>query len=717
MAPKHAFIFLTLMLLLAAAVSASFTDEWGEYQDDPSNRGFVHDETAHFTSELGITYTSNNGMAFQPLIVNITGDNNLETIIISGNFLQLYDEQMNLIDELNVLGGNVIKGQPIIYNNGSQKYILFKSATGNPAEITFEIYEYNSSNEFNQVCENSSFANFGVTSTSFVNSGIKCDETNDYCYWISGTGNTNRFAFTKINMEILNCSSFNQILNYTTDSPNQIHANIPAIGDIDRDGRNEIVFICDDNTDTNSGLCVVDSNGTGTPYFDTYFSTDGKLDNIGTIMSNPVLWNTNGAGDTEIQISYKDATNRLELASYLSDGTQDWSIESTGSNIDTASQVVIVDNGSTQFDICTSGTLDFGGGVFRLWLLCADYNGDKIIGTYINTDEALVNSIPLVAADMDNDGLDEIIMPRGIFDIDYNLVVNTTENNRYYIAIADVNADGEPEIITTNGSLTKIIYSSFTNEPPELNNTQNYGGYGATLDYTTPICVGSTLTFLAQECGGLATCNYDNDGSSDTERIVSNCGQLSSGAASSSFITNLANGTFAGANPQFQCVYNVTGIFSVRLFLQDNFNDDDFTQYNTQTITVQVINGTAGITCNLGSAVSPGDTGGITPSAQESQTNEAVEDTLGILFGSGSGSDKLKLIVGIALILGIIIAAYREGVTSGAGVLVVAGFATLLVTFIGLITPAIFILSFAFIIFIIFIGRAVVGGGTPNGGP
>jgi len=49
-------------------------------------------------------------------------------------------------------------------------------------------------------------------------------------------------------------------------------------------------------------------------------------------------------------------------------------------------------------------------------------------------------------------------------------------------------------------------------------------------------------------------------------------------------------------------------------------------------------------------------------------------------------------------------------------VLTVAGFATLLVTFIGLITPAIFILGLAFVIFVIFLGRSITGGGAPNGG-
>jgi len=602
---KSITIFLTAILLplilLTVCASASFINEWGEYQNDEANTGFMHDKIGHYTSELGITYTDGiNGMNYQPLIINFTGDSDLETIIYSGNFLQIYNTQLNLIDEKNI---GAIQGQPIIYNNGTSNIAVAISSD------VIEAWYYNGTAFIDK------FANDTQLNESFVCDtwiGLKC--SGNTCH-TACDNSTSTFVYS------INMTAASWLVLETTINDAR---GVPAIADIDRDGRNEMAWLCDNDGNADYGLCVADLNNSLTPFMDAGFSGDGILDDIGPDgkMSNPVLWNVNGAGDTEILVSHKDSgSNRLAISTYKSDGTALWSADPQSFNAFEVLQTVMVDGEGTQFYACTSATTDAGGGVWQRYMICVDFEGTEISSGQTDFGEAAINGLPIVAADMNFDGLDELIFPDGIYYINNSLISNITGLTNYYIAIADVNGDAEPEVIATKAGITKIVYSSFTNSPPELNNTQNYGGYGSTLDYTTPICVGSTLTFLAQECDGITACNYDNDASTDTERIVSNCGQLASGSAGTSFTANLNNGTFAVSSPVFQCVYNVTGIFSVRLFLQDSFNDDGFTEYNTQTITVQVINGTAGITCNLGSAVSPGDTGGVAPSAQESQTN------------------------------------------------------------------------------------------------
>ena len=692
-------LLLILSLALLASISiASFTDEWGEFQDDPSSRGFVHDETGHFTSDLGITYTdSSDGMAYQPLVVNLTGDSNLETIIYSGNFLQLYDEQMNLIDEKNI---GAIEGQPIIYNNGTINIAVAI------VDNTLEAWAYNGTNFIDKFANNTQLNETFVCDTWI---GIKCKE--ESCYTMCDDGTTSfiyEINMTSATWEYHNISNVQDVIG------------VPSIDDIDRDGRNEIAIICDAGGTGHFGLCVFDENLTGAPVLDIGFSVDGIIDDIetgaGDVISMPVLFNIDGAGDKEVIVSFITpvATRDLSLRVYKSDGSVLWT-DTFVTQVHAVLQPVMVDDGSliVDFSVCTAG-IEQGG---NFHLLCSDSEGATLQESSIEgwSDDS-DNSWPIIAADMDSDGLDELVLSASIIETSGDIIVNITSNNNYLVALADVNNDGELDIIATKAGITKIIYSNFTNDPPEINNTQNYGGYGGDPTYLSPVCVGTTLTFNAQECGGLADCNYDNDGSGDEERIVSNCGQLPSGAAGAGFTSTLDNGTFFGSRPTFACVFNVTGIFSVRLFLQDDSNPTDYTEYNTQTISVNVINGTAGVTCNNDGAIGSGDTGGVVASAQESQTNAAIDDTLGILFGTGAGSDKLKLIVGIALILGIIAAAYREGVKDAAGIAIVAGLATLLVTFIGLITPAIFILALALVIFVIFLGRSLTGGAPQGGG-
>ena len=112
---------------------------------------------------------------------------------------------------------------------------------------------------------------------------------------------------------------------------------------------------------------------------------------------------------------------------------------------------------------------------------------------------------------------------------------------------------------------------------------------------------------------------------------------------------------------------------------------------NEDSIPIQVIDGTLGITCNF-ETLAPGETPDIGATESESGTNEDIDDTMGILFGIGSSSDRLKLIVGLAIVIGIIVSIAQ--ITSSGIAIASGGFLGLLiVTFIGLVTPAIVVLA------------------------
>ena len=711
---KNLFIIIISMLILSCiTASASFTNEWEEYQDDPSNRGFVHDDIGIWNS-VGAVLTRNIGNDFQPIILDWDDDSSNDVISFSTTFITVLNENLETKDTLNIVKTPL--SQPTFYLNGTSELLAIIVSN------ELRIYDYNGTDIFL------------VNSTSINTTGTK----------VTGVKYSNSFIYFAASMNATQSNFYKirgnnfTIINTTTFSGNVTHN--PAIGDIDLDTIDEIVIVCDNNNNGEYGLCVFDAD---LGNFDVGFNNSGILDDLhtkggDTYVTSPLIYNLDDATDREIIFARSVegtcggvAFNYLPtITAYNSDGTTLWSRTGNTGTVfpgcpNSAHDPFWITQPFIAFDdagndlVCAVGNGDTNNEIWEHMGCLNGLNGTiewSTINPLVNVN-VIDKGITSGGAFLRTTGDDYLVFGQFIYFSNGTFAINITQvDASYEYAIVDLDTDNNLDIVYSTLAIIKAIFSDFTNLPPVVNNTYAYGGYGGQPSYESPICVNTTLTFSARECTDGVSCNYDNDVASDTERIVSNCGQLPSGAAGTSFTANLDNGTLDANNPQFQCVYNLTGIFSVRLFLQDQADLFDFSEYNTQAITVNVIDGTPGITCNLIPSVSPGDTTPIPASAQESQTNAAIEDTLGILFGSGTGSDKLKLIVGIALILGIIAAAYREGVKDAAGIAIVAGLATLLVTFIGLITPAIFILALALIIFVIFLGRSLTGGAPQGGG-
>ena len=672
---KHYIILLiVLSLFIPVTIATSTETNIIEFQNTPKNTGATGG-IADFSDGIGITYTIAAGMGYQALVADITGNSDLEVVIYNGNYLQLYDKELNPIDEKFI--GKPVYSQPIIYDNGTD-YIMISVHT----DGVLEGWYYNGTTFLDGFTNSSSLNQSYACPNGF--SSWKC--LDGFCY-VASEGIDNRGHIYKINMTSYtwldaNTSARNPAMN-------------PAIGEIDGDGSNEMVFRCDPDNDGQIGICVVDVNGSGLPYLDIGFSADGIIDDIegdaGAPFASPSIVQVDGLGAYDIVVSYGGANIKV----YKGDGTQIVSAAHATGGVTNPGQAVEIFNGSgaggVNTNLCSIGY----NGVNNLYILCVNSNDDKIVEKVITGYSGLgADGMVVMVANMDgdSDNVQEMVTGAGIFRFNGDIMLNTTSDNNYWTSLADVNRDGELDIVYTKSGSTKIMYSTFSNTPPVLDNDLSYGGYGNNYGYSTPVCINSTITFSAADCYSFLSCNYINDRAIDEERIVSNCGQNGDGTPNTLFTTNLANGTSSISSPQFQCYYNRTGIFNVRLYLQDNYDFNDYSQYNTQTISINVINGQPGITCNIINPVNPGETVPSTTTPQQAQTNEAIDDTFGILFGTGAQSDKLKLIVGLAIVISITIWAAKEGLTSGIGLLAIALVTTVLVTFLGLLTPAILLI-------------------------
>lgn len=692
-ARKLSLCLILTFFITALPALASYTEEWGEYQDDATNRGFINDLIGHYEG-TGTTFSISAGTDnMQPLVASLNGSSERYTLITEGNYLRAYDDELNLIDEITANPTTPLTLTEI----SSNTYILLGNTTNALA------YQWNGTQFI--ISDNQS-----LSGRNWTGSAVKCrpdnttacyfvDTHSDVCEWGVGTG--------------VSCTT---AVNESTENTN---VRYPAIEDIDRDGGDELVYLYNS---TLMKLAVFDITSDA---LDTGFSADGlqtltTCNAVHNYGSSPMLINVDGAGDTEIVIGKTGATsgtssNCLEIL--RSDGTAypnfpvaynrahanaiDWTRPSS---------TATCDFGNVNYDFCVWGKhykTTAGNAPITDMLSCWNENGTLTVS--IDTDwldfgvsDTEVGG--LACADMDGDGQHEIVTPKAIYEDDDTTLVNLSgTTTSHQLALSDMNLDNSLEIILSKTSSTLLSYSNFSNEPPTLNNSLSYGGY---YNYYNPVCVNTTITFKAQETGGVLNGNYENDGSADTERLATNCGQDDGGYPNTDPDTFLDNGTFDLSNPTYDCYYNVTGSFPVRIYLQDEFNTEDYSQYNSLIIPLTVIDGVPGTTCNVPGTFVGDPEDQTTVSADPLGIDEDIDATLGTLFGS---TYKIKLVAGAGISLACgIRGAQLAGVVGFVGGSLVCFIMT---TFLGLMPAWIFVLFIISLVLMLILGRHIIGGG------
>lgn len=573
---------LAVVLLIVPIASATFTNEWGQWQDDYSSRGFVADDTANFQDGIGAIYSLSSDMNAQPLIADVDGDGTTDIVMVIGTYLQLYSPTLTLEDEINI--GGTMTQQPALTDDwdGDGFYEIHI-----PNATNTLIYKYNTTN-FNLI---RSFTGAGQI-------GMQCGHHQEYCY---------RIDDTKIHKYNLTHNISKVISNMNNDHDGDQGIAVMAVEDMDRDMVDDIAVINDQNDNGNYGFILLDTNGTGKPF--EKCNVDG-LSN-GARVGNPAIYNMDGTGDSELIFPYWYST-QYHIRYYRPNcALLTESYYDLGGTDQVSGSIAIVDKSGTSW--ACSNPQDTGN---AMWIFCTQVNGSvTLLAPYYTTDYQS-EGMPIVAADIDNDGTRDLITSHGAWDTDGNNLVNFTSVMRNYPAAADTNNDNELEVIMT-GTNTYVFKSSFENMNPVL-----VGPLGR--NYASPICVGTSVTFTGDECyEGIGNCHYTNDGSEDQERLVSGCG----------YNTTFYNGTYGGASVSFSCYFGSIGSYAFDVYIQDSTNTDNFTEY--ESFTYQVINGTAGITCNV-PVSSDTLTGGnaTTTTISDSYTSEEdIEEVIDTLTG------------------------------------------------------------------------------------
>jgi len=708
-------IFAVILLAFMCSTSLAFTDSttFADYQFSENNEAFIDETTrvgSYANDDATLMCSMSDGMDYQTLTGNFDGDTDKEFIIISASAVKIYDNDCSVNEELST--GLTLLSQPSLYNETTIAFIG-RNTSGNEFAFLYGI------NPLTKIAQNEI-----INQNAFT--GVTCLE-DIYCYALAS--NTTQTTAIKWN------ASGNTQYSHTNVDVIQSNYGSPALDRFVSSTRDSLVTSCDANNNGQWGFCVFNADDLT---LDTFFSTDGIFDDItydsGLILNQkwinqPMLSSVTG-GNNKLVTSYTTCKDEAgddyisHLFMFNNDGSEYQSTDITmsdnlgGTCAGTAankfinwgtSPVVKHLNDATTVYCIRWGYSTLGG------FTCVDKNDATILQRSSGTWSDMVlnpisTHIPLFSVSMLNDTSDrDLVTSFNILDNDLNETgfrldatpLNPSKIANGSIIFEDFDNDGSLDILFSDSSGTRLISSAiFTNAVPNIYNNLSRGGYGSNLGFDSPICLNNTITFTAQECGGTVTsCNYDNDVATDKELISTNCGQEADGSVSVSHTTNKVDGTLSTAQPSYSCFYNKTGTFNVRLYLEDDKNAGDLTQYNTEVIVVNVIDGVPGLTCNIGVPAGVGSE--VDEGTDPTGIDDSIDSTLGIFFGT---SQKLKLIVSMGLFIGIMASVASQ--TKNGFVLASSGLATLIMlTFLGLIPAYIMILLMVGMIMLIIVGR------------
>ena len=706
-------IILAMFLFIITSYSA--LADWTMFQNDLNNTGMFTEEDGTWTA-TNIYTTTSEGSTFEPLVIDWDNDTVTEVIVADSNTVYVYNfsaTTQTLVQEANIT------------LNGTQQNMWSTFQTAGDWKVIGIFGEriYTLDYDGTTIVIDGQFTSSGV-------SGISC--TGSICYYANVDGNITMSNATGI----YNYNISNDNLFFFSNSETHSAKYSPIIVDLDGAGDDELVIACDPSDNGKHGICVINLTNME---LDTAFSADGMVQfemsakNEEPIVTGIAVHDIDG-GNPEIVSTYYGRGGSGGAGGYTWDarikvlnasgatrwgGTYGTQIDSqevktaVGSVVFTSNPVIADFTGaSSTIDVCVWCEDVQLGSRLEHTFACYDlHNGTQTFNFHyendgINPDDDVYwrNGYNLISADMDTSALFEIITGVGIFQYDneteFDLIPFTSDNastSNTFIGTQDIDDNNNLDIIGQGSGITFAALSTIEDELPELLINLTHAGYGSDYGFTDPICLNTTVTYSAQQCGIPGECNYNDD--STNQRLASSCG------LNSSFMDY---GTWNAGSPTFQCYYNVTGVYSLTIYLQDEAHPTDFSQFNPTVITVNVIDGVDGLTCNTGSDVGVGEEEPLTADAEAEAAADAVDDsmdsTLDILLGT---STTLKFIVGVAIVIGIILMA-AQYTQNGLILAIIGMFGVIIVTLLGLMPIYLLILMILIMLLLVILAKTIL---------
>jgi hypothetical protein len=628
---KKAFTaFLTACVLLtilnATSAFAECTGQWCQYQNSQQSQGYTSTQKSHITSDLDVATITGSFGNYQPIIYQEGTTKYL--LDQNGNYLELRNKYGNLVDEYDT--GTSFFCQPTItddWDGNNQQEIHYCSGTN----IT--VLEYNGT-------WNKRYTFNPAISTTSTN-GLRCVDdpaAGKLCYAFS-KATMIKYDFTTLNHTKTNISGMWAL------------TGVPAISDIDNDYVLEAAFRADPNKNSQYGFQVVNTL-IGTPQC--------AVDDINAFayISDPIMYNLNSAGNQEIFIT--DYLQRMRM--YKSDCTQQWSNTNSVGGDPCTSLPFILPYKNTHL---ACYLINRGSSAQPQKLKCYDYNNNNTLSATIYDYNGCYAGLTVdgnsqaIAYDANSDGQYEVVTGAAVFSYDaktnFTTIKNLSGEADMKAVTQDLDNNAEAEIVAYNQTYIKIYSSTFT--PAELT-TIALSGLQLDQNYANPVCLGTSLTFMANNCSNPALCQYVINSSLvpvPKQYLYTNCGTgnpyiFQAGIPSQSSVT-------------VTCQYNTTYNGNIRIYLTDEVTGTSPINNNYFDVPVAVVNGTPGQTCNLRNyvGINPNLIGiGASTPAQKTLSQSDIDFTINTL--TGGGSSFVKTVLGIIFTIAMIVFLAKQGI-------------------------------------------------------
>ena len=454
---KHV-IFLIFFTVLSINVHAS----WQTYQNDLRNTG-ASAETGFFPLTTANFSDNSLGMDFQPLVDDLDASGSSEIAIFSNDSLVIFNPQLNILAQSKV--GSLL-GQPTLYNfdNDNSVEIMF-NARQNQNDYFFA-YQYSNNilqQEFNITLQNE--ANF---------SGIKCLKING----VNSCVFKDRRNYINIVDLDLKTGNF-----YNTSVFNETKQSVPAIGDIDTDGKEDAVFWFNKDGSGPYGFLAFDLVDRKVKWIvDDIFSPRGVAPGLDqfVLKGQPVLADLNNDKKLEIagSVFYDDAFNFdltsdwfTEIHVYSYNGSKLFSKCEIGiSSCNDGTSTRSMWGGTNPFamdfdkngidDICFIKDKKLGGYFDYMAMNCYNYNGNEIAKVNLTLNEG-VGTGNAMTADMNNDGKMDVITTNNIYSIINStaskVLLNMPSLERFHPIAVDIDGNNGLDLIWTIKNKTKVF--------------------------------------------------------------------------------------------------------------------------------------------------------------------------------------------------------------------------------------------------------------------
>ena len=443
------YLFLIILVLLTINANAF----WQTYQNDLRNTGAANG-TGYFPLRTANFSDDSIGMDFQPLVDDLDRNGNNEIVIFSNNSLVIFNPQLDVLTQTKV--GSIL-GQPALFNfdDDNPVEIIFNSRQ-NLTDYFF-VYQYNES-KLNQ--------EFNITLPYEANfSGIKCLNLNgtDSCV----------FKDEKNYIHVINLSSKADSF-YNTSIYDEIQQTVPAIGDIDDDGSLEAVFWFNEDNNSDYGLLAFDLRQRSIKW--VIDNTYAPIASNYILKGQPVLADLNNDNKLEIATSvfYDDLCNVeacgdwfTELFVYNSTGGKLFSrCEKNPSNVDCndgssssskfeGTNPFILNINHSSFDsVCFIKDKKAGYSFKNMEASCYNYSGDMVFESELLPTTVTVKTA--IAADINNDGNNEIITEKQIYDKNGSSILELQFGSNFVVPV-DIDGNKGLDLVWAANSQTKVF--------------------------------------------------------------------------------------------------------------------------------------------------------------------------------------------------------------------------------------------------------------------